>query len=212
MKQNELFSYVYDFVSQILDQKVIFDSIRKIILFGSVVRGDFIKKSDIDLFIDIYPVNEASRINILIKKEINKFESKAEKDWHLRGIDLPIRVIVDDIEKEKWKELKEEVSAYGITIFGKFKQSYEGKRHKILVIYDIKKLSQKNKMSFLRKMYGYTLRKESKTYVQKGMIHSINAEKLNPGSLLINFEEWLIIKDILKKYKIKHIIKEIWSG
>lgn len=55
MKQNELFSYVYDFISQMLENRDIFGKIRKIILYGSIVRSDFTRDSDIDLFIDIIP-------------------------------------------------------------------------------------------------------------------------------------------------------------
>ena len=54
MKQSEVFSYVYDFISQILEKKEIFESIKRIILFGSIARGDFDKDSDIDIFIELY--------------------------------------------------------------------------------------------------------------------------------------------------------------
>src|SRR3990167_3043747 len=183
MKQNELFSYTYDFVSRILDNKPIFDSVRRIILFGSVVRGDFTNESDVDIFIDVYPTIPIKEITGLVKKEINKFESKAEKTWHIRGINLPLKIIVDDFELEKWKELREEVSSYGKIIFGKFEQPQTKKEQKLLITYDIKNISQKNKMSFLRALYGYTLKKEGKKYIQYGLMTEINGEKLNPGTL-----------------------------
>ncbi len=142
MKQNELLSYTYDFVSQMLENKEIFDSIRKIILFGSVARGDFTKESDIDIFVDTNSSANLKRINDSVKKEINKFEVKAEKTWALRGIDLPLNIIIDDINKKKWKNLQEELIGYGKLIYGKFELLPENREHKLIVSYNINMLPE----------------------------------------------------------------------
>lgn len=210
MKQNELFSYAYDFVSQMLENKEIFDTIRKIILFGSVVRGDFTKNSDVDIFVDVNSSANPKKINDLVKKEINKFETRAEKTWAIRGINLPLKVIADDINKEKWKDLQEELLSYGKLIYGKFEILPENCVHKIIVTYNINLLPQKKKMSFLRKLYGYKLRKGKKEYIQKGLINEISCEKLNSGALLLVKDDWLKVKKLLCEYKINYLIRDAW--
>lgn len=211
MKQNELYSYVYDFISQLLDNEVIFGSIRQIILFGSVVRGDFRKESDVDLFIDLEDIKERKTINDLVKKELNKFETRSENSWALRGIDLPIKVVVGNLDQEKWKELKEEILSYGKILYGKFKELPGELQHQILVSYEISKLSQKQKMSFLRKLYGYVSKKGSKNYVHKGLIDEIHGEKVGPNNLIINADELIRLKSLFKEYKIKYQLREVWS-
>ena len=51
IERKSLIGYAAGFVSFIMDSRV-GEDINRIILFGSVARGDFGKKSDIDLFID----------------------------------------------------------------------------------------------------------------------------------------------------------------
>ncbi|MBD3252483.1 hypothetical protein GF386_02015 [Candidatus Pacearchaeota archaeon] len=210
MKQNELFSYAYDFVSQLVENKPILDSIRRIILFGSVARGDFSQKSDVDLFIDLKDSGEEEKIKEIIRKEINKFEGRSEKTWFLRGINLPIKVVIGDIEKEKWKDLKEEILAYGKIIYGKFQKTPEKLEHRILIMYDLKKLSQKRKMSLIRELYGYTTKKSNKKYIQKGFIEKIESKKISPNTLIIRAEDLLKLKQIFKKYRLKYQLVDVW--
>lgn len=204
MKQHETISYVYDFISQLLDNKKLFDSIKRIILFGSVARGDFRKESDVDLFIDTN-----KKIDKTIGKEINKFEKRCEKSWHLRGIDLPIKVLVGNLNEKRWKNLKEEIISYGKIIYGKFEELPEEGKHKILIDYELKCISQKKKMSFLRKLYGYKTKKGKKEYRQKGLLEEIKGEKIGSNALLINFENLLFIKKLLKSHKIKYQLRDV---
>lgn len=210
MKQHELFSYVYDFISQLWDNSLLFSSIKRIILFGSIARGDFREESDIDLFIDLGTPERLEEVNRLIKKEINKFETRCEKTWFLRGIKLPLRVIAGNLEQERWKELREEILSYGKIIYGKFEEKPERLEHQVLISYSFGNLLQKKKMAFLRKLAGYTIKKQGKEYVQKGLIDEIKGERISSPSLIIKAEELIKIKKILKEYKIKYQLRDVW--
>ncbi len=210
MKVNNIISYIYDFVSQILENESLFDNIKRIILFGSTARGDYTKKSDIDLFLDIKDLRKSEEIKEIIKKEINKFETRAEKSWFLRGINLPIKVIVGDISQKKWDELREEILSYSKIVYGKFEQLPEKLEHKILVSYDIKNLEQKHKMAFLRGLYGYTIKKGKKLYSQEGLINEISGERLNMCVVSINSEDFATLKELLKEYKVEYKLKDVW--
>jgi len=50
LSQNEIIAYAMDFCSYLISK--IDKGINSIILYGSIVRGDFDEESDIDLFID----------------------------------------------------------------------------------------------------------------------------------------------------------------
>lgn len=117
MKQEELFSYAYDFVSQIVDNKKIFTSLRRIILFGSVARGDFRENSDVDLFFEVK--SKRKEVESSIKKEINKFEARA-KNWAMRDIDLPFKVFVGSLNEPRWGELRDEILNYAKGLGKKF--------------------------------------------------------------------------------------------
>jgi len=208
MEQNELVSYTYDFISQLIENKIILKSVRRIILFGSVIRGDFTDKSDIDIFIDVK--DSDNEIKNIVKKELDKFEVRAKKSWHLRGIDIPIKVVVGDLREERWLELKEDILSYGRIIYGKFEESPEKVTHKILISYDIKKLNQKTKMSFIRKLSGYSLKKGKKEYIQKGLLDSAKGEKIGTNVIMIEPEELSKIRTLLKEHKIEYKIIDVW--
>ena len=79
LNKNELIAYALDFASYLISKV---GKIDRIILHGSVARGDFDEESDIDLFID-------SREKI--EKKVNKlidsyYKTKKFKEWELKGV------------------------------------------------------------------------------------------------------------------------------
>jgi len=209
MKQNELFSYLYDFVSQLLDNSLLFDKIKQIVVFGSVARGDFTPESDLDIFIELKHKN-TELIKNAIKSEQHKFETRAEKSWYLRGINLPIKIIVGSSEESRWKELQEEIKSYGKVIYGNLEENPTKLKNKLLISYDLTSLLQKHKMSFLRKIYGYSIKKNKKSYLFEGLIKELSGEKIGPNNLIIPVENWIKMKQIFEQFKIKYTIKQFY--
>lgn len=207
MIQHELISYAYDFVSQLMDKQELFKVIRRIILFGSVVRGDYTQQSDVDLFIDVETA--VPKMQSLVNKELSKFEIKCKKTWHLRKIDLPIKAIVGNLDAEEWKELRNEISSYGKQLYGPYEQVPSELKQKLLISYDLKKISQKRKMSFLRKLYGYSLKKGKKTYVSKGILAPDSYERISQV-VITSPENWSKIKPLLKSHHVVYNLREEW--
>ncbi len=207
MSQHELISYVYDLVSQLMDKPELFKAIRRIILFGSVVRGDYTEQSDVDLFIDVE--NAAPKVQLLVNKELSKFEIKCKKMWYLRKISLPIKAIVGNLEAEEWKELRNEISSYGKLLYGKYEQTPSELKQKLLLSYDLKKISQKRKMSFLRKLYGYSLKKGKRTYISEGILTPNSYERISQG-VITSPENWSKIKPLLKSHHVAYTLREEW--
>jgi predicted nucleotidyltransferase len=207
MSQHELISYAYDFVSQLMDKQELFKAIRRIVLFGSVVRGDYTEQSDVDLFIDVE--SAAPKMQLLVNKELSKFEIKCKKTWYLRKISLPIKAMVGDLEGEEWKELRNEIASYGKLLYGRYEQAPSELKQKLLLSYDLKKISQKRKMSFLRKLYGYSLKKGKRTYTSSGILAPNSYERIAQG-VITSPEEWSKIKSLLKSHHVTYTIREEW--
>ena len=208
---NNALSYVYDFISMIWDDENLKKDIKSIILFGSVAKGVYDNKSDIDLFFDI-----KNRVNVKgfekrLKLILKSFEIKAENTWNLKGIKFPLNFIVGSLEDETWKNLREEIISSGIMLYGSFKEIPDNLKHYFLFFYSLRNLDRKGKMKFIRKFLGYNIKKNKKEYPQKGLLEQIGGTKLGPNVILISSESILDVKNILNKFRIKYKIKEIWE-
>ncbi len=201
--------YIYDFLSVLFDKLKDKGKIRNIILFGSFARGNPRKDSDIDLFIDVEEENK-TEIENLMKESLNEFEIKSEKSWKLKKIINQISPIIDNINLERWDELRREININGIVLYGKFERKSEKNKHLVLIKYDISKLDQKNKMQIIRKLFGYSLKKEKKNYIQYGILQRLGAEKISNG-ILVDIAKYKEIADILRKNKVQIKIEDFWK-
>src|SRR3989338_1271167 len=98
MKKEELIAYVMNFASSIIKEKIGKD-IDRIILFGSVARGDFDKESDIDVFIEGEKDIEREIENLLsifMKSEI-------QKKWELKGLKNEISLKIGKLNEWELK-------------------------------------------------------------------------------------------------------------
>jgi len=204
-----MMQYIYDFLSVLFDKLKDKGKIRNIILFGSFARGNPRKDSDIDLFIDVEEENK-TEIENLMKESLNEFEIKSEKSWKLKKIINQISPIIDNINLERWDELRREININGIVLYGKFERKSEKNKHLVLIKYDISKLDQKNKMQIIRKLFGYSLKKEKKNYIQYGILQRLGAEKISNG-ILVDIAKYKEIADILRKNKVQIKIEDFWK-
>jgi len=207
MKQQELFSYLYDFLSSLLDHGEILSSVRKIILFGSAVRGDFHAHSDIDLFIDTL---SPPTIEKIVQREQSLFEKRIEKTWELRGISLPIKIQIGDINHPRWDALREQMAQYGKIVYGPYEQAPQGLQHHTLMTYDLSALAQKKKMGFLRAAYGYKSKKGKVEYSKKGLLEEFGGKRIGTNSMLIPRDKVREMRNIFHKYRLTPKVKDIW--
>ena len=207
---NNIFSYIYDFLSLVFENDEIKNEIKSIVLFGSVAKGVYDKKSDIDLFFDVKHWKNKETIERNLKSVLKSFEIKAEKTWNLKGMKFPINFIVDSLESETWTNLKDEIISSGIVLFGDYKETPENVEHLFLFYYTLNNLNRKNKMKFIRKFFGYSIRKKDKEYKQKGLLEVMGGIKLSSNVILIPSRDVLNVKNVFNEYKIKYKIKEIW--
>ncbi len=204
MNKTDMLSYASAFVSFIL--KPLEESgIKEIILFGSVARGDFDKKSDIDIFINLQNEKDSDEINEIVKKQLDKFyKSKISEIWRNKGIVNEFNVKAGVLDK--W-ELKRSVIADGIVLFGRYNAYPENVEHYYLFVFQpIKDITKRNRV--IRRLFG---RKEGKS-LSPGLIEEVKGKKLSPTSFIVPLgSSDLEIIGVLRKEKIDYKIYELWS-
>jgi len=199
-EKNKLISYAMDCASYII-LKV--EDINRIILHGSITRGDFDEESDIDLFID----TKNKKLEKTIKNILdNYYKTETYRKWELKGINTPISIIVGDLDGSEWKDLKRAMMNTGLIIYGKYKAESEKVNHYTLFSFENIK-PDKKRVAIHRKLFGFTLNK--KRY--SGVLDKINAKKINKGTILVPIEHVNELKNYFQKQKITVKLYDLWS-
>lgn len=207
MKKNEIIAYVYDFIHLMMDKSSIHEKINDIILFGSVARGDFTDESDVDIFIN---TEHQKEIEKSIREVLREFEIVSKHSWSLRKIDYPIKCVVGNIDSESWTSLKREIISSGIVLYSTYKEHPSGINHYSLITVNISKLAPKKKVKFVRKLYGYRIKKKKKVYSIKGMLDDVGGEKINPSTIIVPIKNHMKIQQFLIEWKVGSHVREIW--
>ena len=203
MNRNRLISYAESFASFLLDSRTSED-IDRIILFGSVARGDFDEKSDIDIFIDTRKNMEND-----VEKRLRSFEkSEIKRRWGLKGIKNDISVKTGELDK--WS-LRRDVISSGIMLYGKCREMPENIKYYLLIKASFGGLERKDKISLWRKLYGYKQKVGAKKYVSRGLVYELGGKKFSSGMIAIPMERKNDMIKFLNKNKISYTLNEIWS-
>ncbi len=204
--QKSLVSYAMSFASFLLDSKT-GDKINKIILFGSVARGDFSKESDIDIFIDTEEDMEEVEEESL--RALKLFSgSRAGETWRLKGMKNEISIKVGSLKE--WS-LRRDVISSGILLYGKYDELLPGLTYYLMVRMDLSNIKTARQMKVWRKLYGYRQKIGRKTYTGKGLLDKAGGIKLGKAVILIPMERRKEILEFLNKNRVKYTLNELWS-
>ncbi|MFZ3077630.1 MAG: nucleotidyltransferase domain-containing protein [Candidatus Aenigmatarchaeota archaeon] len=205
MNKHELTAYAMDFCSFLLRSEI-GKNIDKIILFGSVARGDFDSESDIDIFID---TEKAKDVEASVKKTQKAFEkSETYEKWKLKGIKNPISVEIGKLEK--W-ELYRSVISVGILLYGKFEEMPKGVKYYSMLALNFSRMDRNKKIRIWRELYGYRQKFGKKLFVSKGLLEDISGKKLERGVIAVPAENKKRILGFIKRNRIRYRIFEIWT-
>jgi len=196
----DLISYASYFSSYILDNISDINNFNKIILFGSTARGEAIKESDIDIFIDI---NKSTKI---FERELSNlteefYKSRSALIFKNKGIDNKINLIVGKLDK--WKDLKKSIESTGIVLYGGYVPL--GVRGKKYALFYWNKIA-KNRGAFLNKIYGFKVRKKE----YKGVIEVFGGKRIGKSSAMVPIEYEREMLKLIKKYKVNTKIIEVY--
>lgn len=197
--KNELISYAMDSASYLIGK---FDKIDRIILHGSIARGDFDEESDIDLFIDSNEKN-VKKINKILEDyyKTNKF-----KEWKLKGIENPISIITGKLDSEEWKDLKRSIINNGIILFGEYTANTEKINSYTLISFDNIK-PDKKRIAIYRKIFGFKVGKKE----YPGLVQKLNTKKIGKGTILVPSQYVKEFLGYLKSKKVTPKLYDLWS-
>ena len=200
----KLVAYAQDFVSFLLQNINNPGKIETIILFGSVVRGEAGKTSDIDIFIE-------TRENI--ENEIQKIKEdfynslKVKKYWSLLGIKNEVHCEIGNLEE--WRDLERSLIAQGVVLYGKYKSKKQGS---LYYLFSVEQGKNRNKnISIWRRLYGYKQTVNKQEYKKEGLVKEYKGEKIARGVFIISSEHAQILISFLKKNSINYKIILIWK-
>lgn len=198
MKKNKFISLALNFTSFLVSRV----SVDRVVLHGSIARGDFDKESDIDLFVETDKKKKKQIEKVL---ELYKKTKEYEK-YKLGGIRNELAIKCGRLDD--WKDLKRSIISSGVVLYGRFVDKPEGLAQKVLFILDISKLSRTRKMKIWRKVYGYKQKVGKKIYVSEGLVE----ERVGRGAFICSLENAERVLKLLQKEKIKYKLMEIWVG
>ena len=195
-----LLSYAVDFTSFFLE-RIDKGKIDKIILFGSVARGEADSDSDIDLFIET--VNNVN-IEKFVKKIKGEFFSstKFKNYWELKGISNDIKIIAGRVDK--WKNIKNSIISNGILLYGKYESTPRDAVHKTIFSWEKIKPESKRVLLFKR-LFGY--KAEKKEYA--GLLNKYSGEKLSKGSIIVPAKYSAVFMKLFREMKVTIKIRKI---
>lgn len=198
-EKNELIAYALDFVSYLISK---IDNINRVILHGSIARGDFDEESDIDLFIDAREIKD-KKINQIVE---DYYKTRKFKEWQLKGISNKISCISGNLDSDEWKNLKRSIINTGIILYGKYKEKAEKINQYVLVSFENIK-PDKKRVAVFRALFGF--KQGNKTY--QGLAGKTNIVKVGKGCFLVPIEHFNKIKQFFQNKKITIKLYDLWS-
>ena len=201
LNKEELFPYIYSYLSYLFREKNTSSQIDQIFLFGSVARNDFDEESDIDLFIDTEKKNEPEieKKVILTLKKFNQIEGNK---WKFKGIKNTLSIKVGLLSE--W-ELKESIEKEGIMLYSTSSTQNNLKKQLLFTFSPI--ISPKKRVKVIRTLFG----RQEKMYKDKGIVQKYEGKILSPRVFLISPDALNIVTTLFSKEKIDYFFEEIWK-
>ena len=177
------------------------EDVKAVILYGSLARGQFTSRSDIDLF--ILTTNDKTQKEV--QDKVIKLESEIG-----RNIQPTIRTIVE-LQKTD-TGLLQNIFQEGKILYLKEPSDIPSaillqQKPYLIYSFQISSLPQKDKARFNRQLYEQT-RKE---YKYKGLLQEIGGQKLSAGCVMIPHMQKETIEKFFKKFKVKFEQLKVWK-
>ncbi|MEW5896272.1 MAG: nucleotidyltransferase domain-containing protein [Nanoarchaeota archaeon] len=181
------------------------ESVLGLVLFGSVARGEADRRSDLDFLIILKNKKEKKRLNSFIHQVSKKYDINIQSvltDKQFSGLD---RNFIENILKE------------GIVLYGGRLEIKAGRLRLepfVLLNYDTKNSSARERNQVNRVLYGYKAEKEYKgkkyTSAGKGILVKYNGWKVGLATIVVPFDKAKIFIGLLKDNKAECKSLGIW--
>ena len=177
------------------------EDVKAVILYGSLARGEFTSRSDVDLFI----LTTEYKTQKEIHDKVIELESEID-----RNIQPTIRTIVE-LQKTD-TGLLQNIFQEGKILYLREPSDIPSaillqQKPYLIYSFQINSLLQKEKARFNRQLYEQT----KKEYKYKGLLQEIGGQKLSAGCVMIPYEQKEKIEKFFKKFKVKFEQLKVWK-
>ena len=177
------------------------EKIRAVYLYGSAVRNDLSRESDIDVFIDCEEHDEKAVEKAGLSAVSRFYDSKDYEKWKLLKFTHPISVNTGTMKS--W-ELRTSIESEGIILYSKQALTVQGRRE---TLFSITLPSKREKyLKFTRNFFG---RKE-KPYKGTGIIDTLQGKKISSNVFTIPKERQKETMIALEKFGVDYSMKEYY--
>jgi predicted nucleotidyltransferase len=177
------------------------EDVKAVILYGSLARGEFTSRSDVDLFI----LTTKDKTQKEIHDKIIELESEIG-----RNIQPTIRTITE-LQKTD-TGLLQNIFQEGKILY--LREPFDipsaillQQKPYLIYSFQISSLPQKEKARFNRQLYEQT----RKGYKYKGLLQEISGQKLSAGCVMIPYEQKGKIEKFFKKFKVEFEQLKVWK-
>lgn len=195
-------SYASYFVSYLLHNLKNIENIQRIVLFGSVAKGEETKESDIDLFIEVKKMTKKFEGEVQ-KIEEEFYRSREASLFKLKGVDNEFNIKIGRLTD--WKDLYQSIASTGVILYGPYesRELPSGVRGYAIIFWEG---VNKNRGAFLNKVYGFKVR--GKRY--EGLLEKYQGNRLGKSCILIPVQYKKEILTLTHKYAIKSRVMEVF--
>jgi len=177
------------------------EDVKAVILYGSLARGEFTSRSDIDLFI----LTTDNKTRKEVQDEIIELESEIG-----RNIQPTVRTIVE-LQKTD-TGLLQNIFQEGKILYLREPSDIPSAvllQQKPFLIYtfQISSLSQKDKARFNRQLYEQI----RKGYKYKGLLQELDGQRLSSGCIMIPHMQKDNIEKFFRKFKVQFNQLKVWK-
>ena len=177
------------------------EDVKAVILYGSLARGEFTSRSDVDLFI----LTTEDKTLREVQDKVIELESEIG-----RNIQPTIRTIAE-LQKTD-TGLLQNIFQEGKILYLREPSDIPSAillKQKPYLIYSfqISNLPQKDKVRFNRQLYEQT----RNGYKYKGLLQKIAGQKLSAGCVMIPYEQRGKIEKFFKKFKVQFEQLKVWK-
>jgi len=206
---NDLVAYAYDFISYLTLQSF-FNKypIRQIILFGSSVRNDYNKESDIDIFIDISILKAVNNIKKQIEKAKNNFlNSDRIKKWVNLDVKNEFSIAIGRLNDKKWSDLRTSMHSHAVVLWTRYHEKIkEDLQPFVFLKWSAGAKDANKRVNLARKLYGYS--QKGKHY--RGIFEKLNIKPIDDGIAIIPSEHTNLFRKVFNELNVRYILKNIF--
>ena len=196
-------AYSNYFVAYLLNNLKNIKNIERIVLYGSVARGEATKECDIDIFIEVK--KKTKKFEKEIEEITEKFyQSREAALFKVKNIENKFSIKIGKLTE--WKEIYRSIASTGIVLYGPYeaRELPSEVKHFIIVFWD---KIEKNRGAFLNKLYGF--RVKEKHYI--GLLSKIAGKRIGKSCIMIPIQYKEDIFKLIKEHAVKAQSIEVFS-